>query len=366
MKLIALLIAILLCTICFAQVNLNQGLVAYYPFSGNANDASGNNRTGTIQGGVLSTTDRFGSANSAYHFNGTDSRITVSDNGALSTPAFSICYYFTTEITQEQVLIGKIGYTTGNAATYNSVIFHQGSSLFFSVIDPATYSCNQQVPGTYVYAAFSPVPVKINEWHCVVNSFSNGVQKLYIDGVLVKEQNLPFLQAKNCSTTDFIIGSWWQGDLKSFQGKIDDIRFYNRAINQQEVAALCDQITSIPCSNWLSTPSNPSYAAVGQINVPGDKITVEAVFNRTKPYTGGLLYAGDLVSKHNTNSDVNYLLRPNNAEITTTNGYFRTPDICEIELNKTYHAAMVYNGSTLKFYRNGFLMSQVAATGNLI
>ncbi len=123
---------------------------------------------------------------------------------------------------------------------------------------------------------------------------------------------------------------------------------------------------TIPCTNWLSTSTLQSYAEVGEINVSGNTITVEAVFNRTTAYSGGLLYAGDLVSKHNTTNDVNYLLRPNNAEITTSNGYFRTPDICEIELNKTYHVAMVYDGTTLKFYRNGFLMSQVAATGNLI
>ena len=129
--------------------------------------------------------------------------------------------------------------------------------------------------------------------------------------------------------------------------------FYNICVGQ------------ISCNNWLNTASKPSYAQVGQINITGDKITVEAVFNRTTAYSGGLLYAGDLVSKHNTPADVNYLLRPNDAEITTSNGYFRTPDICEIELNKTYHVAMVYNGTTLKFYRNGFLMSQVAATGNL-
>src|SRR5437868_2337729 len=121
----------------------------------------------------------------------------------------------------------------------------------------------------------------------------------------------------------------------------------------------------INCNNWLATPSNPSSAEFGQINVPGNKITVEAVIMRTTPYSGGLLYAGDVVSKHDSPADVNYLLRPNTAEITTLNGYFRTPDICEIELNKTYHIAMVYDGSTLKFYRNGFLMSQVAATGNL-
>jgi gliding motility-associated-like protein len=128
-----------------------------------------------------------------------------------------------------------------------------------------------------------------------------------------------------------------------------------------------DSCKAIPasCNNWLATPSNPSYASVGQINITGDKITVEATFNRTTPYSGGPLYAGDLVSKHNTPLDINYLLRPNSAEITTSNGYFKTPDICEIELNKTYHVAMVYDGATLKFYRNGFLMSQIPATGAL-
>ena len=119
------------------------------------------------------------------------------------------------------------------------------------------------------------------------------------------------------------------------------------------------------CNNWLSTPSQPSYAEIGQINITGNTITVEATINRTTPYSNGILYAGDVVSKHSSSGDVNYLLRPNSAEITTSNGYFRTPDICEIELNKTYHVAMVYNGSVLKFYRNGFLMSQINATGSL-
>ena len=120
-----------------------------------------------------------------------------------------------------------------------------------------------------------------------------------------------------------------------------------------------------PCNNWLSLPSMPSYISIGDLDIPGNKLTVEALINRTTPYSGGRLYAGDIVSKHDGPSDANYLLRPNSAEITTSNGYFITPPICEIELNKIYHVAMVYDGSTLKFYRNGYLMSQVAATGNL-
>lgn len=126
----------------------------------------------------------------------------------------------------------------------------------------------------------------------------------------------------------------------------------------------------LACNNWLYTPSNPSYFDVGQINIPGNQITVEATINRTTSYAGGPLYAGDVVSKHDGPTDVNYLLRPNTAEITTTDAgggvhYFVTPAICEIDLNKTYHVAMTYDGTTLKFYRNGFLMSQVAASGNL-
>ncbi|MGN6293021.1 MAG: gliding motility-associated C-terminal domain-containing protein [Chitinophagaceae bacterium] len=120
------------------------------------------------------------------------------------------------------------------------------------------------------------------------------------------------------------------------------------------------------CNNWLSLPSYQSYVSVGDLDVPGDKITVEAVFMRTAPYSGGDIWAGDLVSKHNNPPDINYLLRPGTAEITTSNnGYVKTPDICPIELNRIYHVAMVYDGASLKFYRNGFLMSSVAASGTL-
>ena len=57
-----------------AQVNLNAGLVVYYPFNSNANDMSGNNINGTVTNATL-TTDRNGTANSAYYFNGADTYI---------------------------------------------------------------------------------------------------------------------------------------------------------------------------------------------------------------------------------------------------------------------------------------------------
>ncbi|MBC7408621.1 MAG: hypothetical protein H7339_09555, partial [Arcicella sp.] len=71
MKKVLVLFLILLFSVStiFAQVNLKNGLIACYPFNANANDESGNNNNGTINGATL-TTDRFGKANRAYNFNG--------------------------------------------------------------------------------------------------------------------------------------------------------------------------------------------------------------------------------------------------------------------------------------------------------
>ncbi len=58
-------------------------LVAYYPFEGNANDATGHGHNGTVNGAQL-TNDRFGRATSAYAFNGTTASIVVQNDTALN------------------------------------------------------------------------------------------------------------------------------------------------------------------------------------------------------------------------------------------------------------------------------------------
>ncbi|HEV7423559.1 MAG TPA: hypothetical protein VGO21_00015, partial [Candidatus Paceibacterota bacterium] len=82
------------------------------------------------------------------------------------------------------------------------------------------------------------------------------------------------------------------------------------------------------CSDWLGLPSQPSFVSVGDLDVPGNQITIEAEINRTTPYSGGFLYAGDIVSKHQDPINTNYLLRPSDAEITTADGvYHITPPV---------------------------------------
>ncbi|PWU22034.1 MAG: hypothetical protein C5B50_00310 [Verrucomicrobia bacterium] len=77
-----------------AYGDLNTGLVAYYAFSGNANDLSGNGINGTVNDASL-TTDRSGSPNSAYNFAANvNSQITFGDSPLLNfSNAFSVSYW---------------------------------------------------------------------------------------------------------------------------------------------------------------------------------------------------------------------------------------------------------------------------------
>ena len=70
----------------FAQTDLDQGLVAHYPFDGNVSDASLNKNDGTIHGGIEISMDRFGHRCSAMKFNGTDGYISVPNSPSLSSP----------------------------------------------------------------------------------------------------------------------------------------------------------------------------------------------------------------------------------------------------------------------------------------
>jgi len=66
---------LLVSTNLFAQIPV-KGLVAWYPFSGNANDFTDNNNNGTVNGATL-TTDRFGNPSSAYSFDGVSNNILI-------------------------------------------------------------------------------------------------------------------------------------------------------------------------------------------------------------------------------------------------------------------------------------------------
>lgn len=109
----------------------------------------------------------------------------------------------------------------------------------------------------------------------------------------------------------------------------------------------------------LYIPSGPNYVTVGDIDVTGNQITVEALITKTG--------AGvNIVSKHTAPGNVNYLMRPGSAEITTTNGYINAVTGFPLVNGQCYHLAFTYDGTKLDYYVNGCLASSTPHTGNLV
>ena len=250
-----------------SQINLNQGLLAYYPFNGNANDASGNGNNGIPMNGVQLTTDRFGNPNSAYYFDGVSGYISVPNSTNLNPQnAFSIALYFNPARNGTQNLIGKIAYTGGVATQFQMAMdFNLYPGVLFGV-NPASNGCTG-VPlnASYVNTNSSIVP---DQWYCVVGTFDNGIMKIYLDGILIQTINAGFTNLNQCSNADIQIGKWWSGYPLLYQGKIDDIRMYGRALTQDEVTAICSQEAGI--GGIIN-----AYTPVLSLNTCNNKINVE-------------------------------------------------------------------------------------------
>ncbi len=119
------------------------------------------------------------------------------------------------------------------------------------------------------------------------------------------------------------------------------------------------------CDNWVFTPNLGSRVEVGDIDIAGNKLTVEAQINLSGNPAFGGANGGKVVSKHTTFTNVNYSLLASGCEITTSSSGYKIITTCLPERNKTHHVAMVYDGAMLKFYTNGILMGETACTGNM-
>lgn len=122
------------------------------------------------------------------------------------------------------------------------------------------------------------------------------------------------------------------------------------------IIAFCD---SKLLAQSLYIPGGVNYVEAGDLDVAGTQMTIEAMVTMTG--------AGvNIVSKHTDQSNVNYLLRPGSAELTTTNGYVNAVTGFPLVQGECYHMAFTYNGSSLDYYINGCLASSTPHTGNIV
>lgn len=214
--------------------DLTKGLVLYLPFSGNAQDASGNGNHGTVNGASL-TTDRKGNVNSAYNFDGVSSYIEVKDHLTLRPKLISICAWART--TQIGTILGKSNFENALNEQY-ALSFNNIADICFSI----KQNSNCASGGYDWQEVTTNVTVKNNQWHYVIATFDGITMKCYVDGVLKNiKSNLPKNEIDNCSGGNIRIGKWWLVDPLFFKGQLDEIRIYNRALSDAEVLKLYQQ-----------------------------------------------------------------------------------------------------------------------------
>jgi hypothetical protein len=77
-----------------------------------------------------------------------------------------------------------------------------------------------------------------SNFHHIVGSIIGNTMNLYIDGLLAQTITTPYSQTSSCWNGDIQIGRNWSSFTDYFNGKIDDIRIYNRALTQEEITYL--------------------------------------------------------------------------------------------------------------------------------
>ena len=205
-----------------------NGLVAYYPFDGDATDASGNGNDGTVNS-ATPCSDRFGRTNSAFYFAGTpQSKITINSTNLLLQPPFSLSLWVNyMGGTQNPRLFSNYGCTLA--------LFWPGATrplAFGNTTTSGNYDCLSD--GTFTQGT----------WHHVVAIRSTNSLVMYIDGqqqqnVVTVVDPLVFPSGLGTDWLPSIGGSGVIGypyDL--FVGQIDDVRFYNRVLSTDDVTYL--------------------------------------------------------------------------------------------------------------------------------
>jgi hypothetical protein len=205
--------------------NINTGLIGYWPFNGNAKDATPYSNNGTVNGAVLGV-DRRGRANSAYVTGSTGKWINVGSPSTFSnlsngfTYSVWLNYNGTASSGQWPEIMGAsnthIYYGIRSSGYGASIYFEYGTTPFAG---STYYSCSSYSP---------PVAT----WHLYTYTFDGSTIKYYRDGAFVTSCPVSGGLSPTFGGLSFTMSS------SGWNGSMDDARVYNRPLSANEVAQL--------------------------------------------------------------------------------------------------------------------------------
>jgi hypothetical protein len=213
--------------------NLQQGLVGYWPFCGNALDESGNGNHGTVNGATL-TADRFGNAEKAYRFeqNNQNSITGTLSNFNPSTFSISLWGKHKTGQTGNGPVNGNQPFEWLFGIGSPTAIAHTNEGLAFGVYD------NTSTISTGSWGNLITTGATIDTiWKNYIITYENNILKIFQSGVLVSQNPVTF----NISSFPFCFGRQLMGINEFWNGSLDDIAIWNRALSPQEITQLYNQ-----------------------------------------------------------------------------------------------------------------------------
>jgi hypothetical protein len=283
MKHIKLLFGVLtitaaLATQAHAQAILTNGLVAYYPFNGNANDQFGHGNAGTLYNGAYYTNGIVGEPNAAVYCNGLNAYVYFGKNDAVyPNQVLTWSAWFRSEGTSG-IIFWDDDATPGGDRSINV-----GPNVD---LNPILWGGSQ---GQFIASGTNVVP--LNRWSHAVFTSDAGGQSLYLDGELVAYGNTIIENHAGRSSVSVGAGNYTSGSGPNyvygarFHGAISKVRIYNRALSGSEVRQLFDY-ESAPRVNLIKAVktafSNMSLGTNYQLQVSSDMSTWT---NQGAPFT---------------------------------------------------------------------------------
>ena len=209
------------------SIDLEDGIVGYYPFNSSAEDKTGNGNDAFVKGATL-TQDRYGNANGAYRFDGRNQSIRVPFGDMLDFTQkreYSISLWIRPrDVNSGCILMKNYDYGIKWGGMKMPITMYSGVSSSFMETNYDTW--------------------RSDSWYNLVIVQERDQILLYVNGKLDYKEARPHETANK--QEDIYIGRhpyFWG----AFEGDIDDICVFNRALDQLEAEALF-QIETMPVS----------------------------------------------------------------------------------------------------------------------
>jgi len=231
-----------------------QGLIAYYPFTGNALDESGNGNHGELKG-PSNTVDRFGNQKSAFEFDGWDDWIKIDtiDYNILSKYSVSVWIHPDKYSSNNQAIINNSKHDNGKLDMIGLQLLNKDHPNYPNKIQ---FFHNDSTEINGADSITTDRDFQISKWIHIVIVNNGDSLKIYYDGQL---DNALINVTQNSITNKAF---WKIGKLNDingnyFDGKIDDIRIYNKAITENKIKEIFNN-GRYPLADFSVSPDSGS------------------------------------------------------------------------------------------------------------